>query len=836
MSKWMIAAMCVALSGPAMAEIVTFDWTGEAADWSPNPKSYTVGAFTAVADGRIVIADGEALVQTPNGPDYGNQPQVGNITINAGGGDLDFSVQSVDMSLSGAVQGIPSTLVGTLDGSTVFTMTIPAQGLTTMTQDDLAVALSAYTVDKLTWTSDVAGWGNVLDNLVIETEALPVAPGTVFVSDGSNVDGWNVQYHPTTNATTYKPVWASDGTSIAGAAFYSEHNAADLGGVMFNTNGFSMDVGDVATFTMDWEGKGIVTGVNNWWFNFGFKDSGDNPWTFGQIGPVSTFRTGAAISDPQGFIAWNKWSDSWTDTPYLYPHADIASDANYESVKYRVVWTVEKTGATTFGPSTMVVSNLTTGVKQIALSNSDQPAMTNDTYYFFLNMPAVFGASGGLSTVGTSVKVSNMSLVVAPPPAPTAEIFYDWDSNMSLRTFWAPYSIWDSRGTAALQVALGVDNEYWFNNTNAISGPSDPFLQHRPGLTDIEGTEWKDGGYGWRGQYITTNMAEGVTGGVRSLVAGEKYQVDFDINLYANGQEYNNLLDVFFSTDGTKSAKHMGSESSCLGFRLSQREADDNYVVEFDDVSIAAFVAAPVLEIQDTDLGLDVGSADLESENLHITYTAEKSTNTVNVWLCSISILNKDTATSYSVSDVLVTNAAATAAAEMWLGFFTAFDVSQDNVGAGTHLAGYEMDNLYGKIALVAPLYTGWEQFLLDYPMLSGVPTDDFDNDGLNDVGEYGLGGIPNDSGDVGYVPYLVPAPGDQAARYWTYQLKDPNSGITYTVEQTSDLVGTPWSTTMAATITNDVDATWWEVNNQTWMNPASSDPGFFKLTITVDE
>ena len=113
------------------------------------------------------------------------------------------------------------------------------------------------------------------------------------------------------------------------------------------------------------------------------------------------------------------------------------------------------------------------------------------------------------------------------------------------------------------------------------------------------------------------------------------------------------------------------------------------------------------------------------------------------------------------------------------------------------------------------PGYAGWAE---TWGVDIGVETNDYDGDGLLNVGEYGLGGDPTDILDQGVSAELVVNGG--VANYIYPQLSDTNSGLAYSFEFSADLVSGLWTNsgyTISGTnvtgnnldfVTNVVDAT----------------------------
>lgn len=91
---------------------------------------------------------------------------------------------------------------------------------------------------------------------------------------------------------------------------------------------------------------------------------------------------------------------------------------------------------------------------------------------------------------------------------------------------------------------------------------------------------------------------------------------------------------------------------------------------------------------------------------------------------------------------------------------------------------------------------TGYELWSGDWGVALGSSTNDYDNDGLLNVYEYGLGGDPTNSASRGYEPTYgsVAAGGTNWFQFVHVKLTDDNSGITYEVQATDNLVFPSWT------------------------------------------
>ncbi|MDZ8117799.1 sensor histidine kinase [Pontiella agarivorans] len=263
----------------------------------------------------------------------------------------------------------------------------------------------------------ISGFKNICFAVAFLTASQSGASKPVFETSGSDLSGWNVQWHETDHLTNTAPVWVSDGERIKGEPFRSDYRDADLGGTMFNTNAVQLAVGDYAVFKMVFEAKGITSpdNLNHWWFSFGLRTGGESPWIHGDLGAYASVLSGSGPEQYAGFSFWNMRSDSWTEP---YPHCAVPSDDRYIGGPLTVTFYVQRTEEG-FGPSTIITSNHVNGIEQAAVGLINQANHNNcaaEPLYFFLRLPAEFDETGGFSTLGSYVRVSNLSLEVRRSP------------------------------------------------------------------------------------------------------------------------------------------------------------------------------------------------------------------------------------------------------------------------------------------------------------------------------------------------------------------------------------------------------------------------------------
>ncbi|VGO21877.1 hypothetical protein [Pontiella sulfatireligans] len=182
--------------------------------------------------------------------------------------------------------------------------------------------------------------------------------------------------------------------------------------------------------------------------------------------------------------------------------------------------------------------------------------------------------------------------------------------------------------------------------------------------------------------------------------------------------------------------------------------------------------------------------------------------------------------TGYDVADRTLTN-----------GQYAVFEITVSTNVFGSDGACY-IDN----IALAATITTnetlsGYEEWAADYPTLVGGEQDDDDGDGLLNIEEFGLGGDPTNSADIGYVPTLgtALASGTNWFEYIHVQRTSANNDLTYYLEQDDNLVVAPgWTNSgdyiVVGTNSMPSDADFEAVTN--WISTEGKSAEFIQLII----
>ncbi len=132
-------------------------------------------------------------------------------------------------------------------------------------------------------------------------------------------------------------------------------------------------------------------------------------------------------------------------------------------------------------------------------------------------------------------------------------------------------------------------------------------------------------------------------------------------------------------------------------------------------------------------------------------------------------------------------------------------------------------------VSLTAP--TGYEAFAAQYE-LAGDEFDDQDLDGKSNLYEYGLGGNPTNGTDDCIQSVFVYGPSDIVS-FTHSELTDPERGITYIVENSTDLVDGTWTNSGWSLVSTNASETsgFEDISHQ--FNGAGSSSQFFRLRIT---
>ncbi|MDZ8119139.1 hypothetical protein [Pontiella agarivorans] len=362
-----------------------------------------------------------------------------------------------------------------------------------------------------------------------------------------------------------------------------------------------------------------------------------------------------------------------------------------------------------------------------------------------------FNASGALAADRKADHFID-NIVVTHIPAPPTRVIIDEDFNRLSGSLSAVPGWIEMKKDSALMVQDGVAQSYI---GQGIGGP-------------------------YRGVSYTAktlNVATGETVRIEfdwaGTIEGDLNQVWCDVVMTTNAYDDNSKVWYFDSSDA-------------MGVQLKQ--------TTFNDTVALNTAASGGLAVDMADLALDPVNPG-SSDACRITFEYLK-TETNGVWNLGITVSNRITGIEYAKRDLIVVNSNTYDADELYFGISKNADVAYD----GGSPWGFEMDNLVVEIVPV-PGPAGFDGWYAHYELTEGADGDD-DDDGLSNLYEYGLGGDPTDDRDQGNLPSMVYG-GDDTVTYYNVMLSDPDAGIEYIVEQTTDLESNPWTASGWSTITN---------------------------------
>ncbi len=176
----------------------------------------------------------------------------------------------------------------------------------------------------------------------------------------------------------------------------------------------------------------------------------------------------------------------------------------------------------------------------------------------------------------------------------------------------------------------------------------------------------------------------------------------------------------------------------------------------------------------------DIGIAgtDREGDHLNVAFRAKKL-ETPTLWDCSVIISNIDTGATWTFAEDGLANAPLYYSGASI--YPTVYSPKAFNDGDG-----FEIDDLICRIYYSYAFTGPWNIYATEHG-LSGVKTADWDNDGMNDWGEYVFGGNPTNPASMGALPTY-----DGVSGAYTFPLRgDPT--IVAHVMTNADLVNGAW-------------------------------------------
>lgn len=423
--------------------------------------------------------------------------------------------------------------------------------------------------------------------------------------------------------------------------------------------------------------------------------------------------------------------------------------------------------------------------------------------------------------------------VQAVPAVPTQIKLFAWD----LDTHWTPHTVWHSDFDF-----LGGTQPYWWSGYTTTNDPK--VILHQPGIPNLPADGGYDdipgdiycGGAGFAGIYFNREIPE--------LEVGEIIDVEFETKLYISGTNYHRLVDVYIDPNATtNSAQYFGAMGTDtteneLGFGLIQTAASNIvvYVDPSDPLLLDPFT--PLFQIPLEDIGIPDSAITngAGSHLLTVKYSATK-TSIPDTWECDLSISNTVTTDEWVTNSMPIVNAA-TYDTVQYLCVSTADNLSTNYAHPATvDMAGYEVDQFYAYVFLNQDVASGYNLYVESYGLAIGAadtgPYEDYDDDGLLNIYEYGWrGNMTNETVGPAVLPYMTVSNG--VAYYSSVQLKDTQSGINYDMQTSTNLytgfssVGSGWDVALPP---ESVD----EYLNRYTGGLNLDDAQFFKTVITTN-
>ena len=126
-------------------------------------------------------------------------------------------------------------------------------------------------------------------------------------------------------------------------------------------------------------------------------------------------------------------------------------------------------------------------------------------------------------------------------------------------------------------------------------------------------------------------------------------------------------------------------------------------------------------------------------------------------------------------------------------------------VAIETSSAGFARMDDFQLIATSVAALSGYAAWAETYGMtgILAIATNDYDGDGAINLWEYGSDGNPTNAASQGTAPIgrITQSGGTNGFEYIHLQRTNFNHGLTYTLEQTLDLIGQPWSNSVDAVV-----------------------------------
>lgn len=487
------------------------------------------------------------------------------------------------------------------------------------------------------------------------------------------------------------------------------------------------------------------------------------------------------------------------DTPYNSTLADDAADAESASLTFSKLlgpsWlNVASNGMLSGMPSFADVGSnhwtvsVSDGVNPAELATLEM--MVSEAYTLTYSA----GSGGSISGVSTQTVGLGASGTAVTAMADSAFRFVDWSDGRTdnPRT--------DTNVTADVSVTANfaaLGSQVLFNPTIAVSGIS---------AGDLDAATTSDGGAS--GAIWSVGDAV-IDSGVQGTLPQNAFRADVgstDAGWVVAGENsaqtpdyYLNLgsSDFDFSGDAVTITMNLGLSRGGYGRKVDIRGygPDDSNLVFQISLDAGGDTLTFLTGTGEEDQGNPKALGFEEMTGEYVTYD-EDLLGAISVTLDGTSLTYRFQGAGMAAPSNLVTAVLNGQTALSRIGF----------EGDGANGGGWWLDDLSISSG-TAVQSTGYEVWSNSYALIYGPEGHD-DSDGLNNLGEYALGGDPKDAGNKGYPVAGNVTNADGTIWYcMTYPRRsDPNSGISYIVEKTESLVGGSWTTTGVEYVETEVD------------------------------
>lgn len=167
----------------------------------------------------------------------------------------------------------------------------------------------------------------------------------------------------------------------------------------------------------------------------------------------------------------------------------------------------------------------------------------------------------------------------------------------------------------------------------------------------------------------------------------------------------------------------------------------------------------------------------------------------------------------------------------IYAGYSPGWSIEGSKLAAHTGLEEVNFDNF--KIEISSTIKLGYEAFESGHNLVFGADGDD-DGDGLKNLYEYAIGGNPTNAMVHGIQPSLI-VNADGYARFSVAELTDPNRGVRYIVQASTNLADNVWEPLVEnGSFTNAIDGVsgMQEIQYQFWTGAGAAESRYIRLVV----